>query len=1145
MSKSRSIIASAMLVFGLFSVQFAFAQEGSSEDSLENKKSLDFIFSIGGGVTRYLGDVQDRSDRVTAHVFGNRAAADLNLGLGLSKSFVLNFNAVYGKLSGNENTFGEHRNFQSQMVLGGVNAEYNFAGLYKGRLPVVNPFIVAGAYYSNYFNVSTDIYYNGDSEYYYWSDGKIRDMPETEANQDIAGNIGRDYEYETSLVKGSVHSFTASGGLGIDLHLSRAFSVRLMSRYFFAVTDKVDGFYQGAAAGLSDGYFLNQMSLVVNTSAFSASRRESMNTYKYLFDPAILVEVESEDGDGDGVLDMDDRCAYTPSGIEVDKEGCPLDKDEDGIADYLDIDPKSAKGELVTTKGASLNYELIEDRWINTEGARVISWNKDYSNPRFEKEEGNYAVSFTVEKDKAIEETTLRRKYPKLIRNEMDDSLVVFSVGTYEEFDSAVKESVDANTQSGIEAYVVRPEYAEAVAKELAALVIPDSIVHGHNYGIRESISSVKSSKAYNSAALQMTIAKVEEQLDRQMPESMLVEQYLKGIAPYTWDSSVKSAYVEVNNDMQMHPLPPSEVLVLVDGAADKGDGEKVELPENLVVRVRTSSKSKLNFMPVRKEYVRADVNGDGLISVKEMESMRSAIVSGKGTMKLSEFNLMAERFNDFTENANEVEFGDAQSQFVEKPEYIRTIAKSLSTLKTTDAPEQEASYSVRESINRVKSSKAYNSPLLKKTIAEVEKQLNDQMPESKVVQLYLKALAPYTWDSTVKSDFVEVYDRLQQQPLPESETIAIVEDADTPEFAAKLVADVKPSPQAKLDFMPAPKAFVTADVNGDGLVSLNEVQWMRASVVNGEGKMEVEEFNQLVEQFTDFTENLSTTNSEETAGSYVERPEYASAIVKELAAMESPSSKDLSQNYGVKSSLSQVKSSDAYKSPLLKQIVVELEKQLNREMPESKLVQLYLKALAPYTWDGKVKSAFVEINEKLKLQPVPASESIAIVEDSPASKSKDDSLAEFKPSPKAKLDFMPVRKEFEVADLNGDGLVSSEEIEKVMNSIVEGNGVMEVEEFNRMAARYTDFTENVSPIDFGGTKAAYVDGVLTIFKPQNTDLNTDSRRLLARKYKEGDYNLDGELTPDEVQKIITAFMEGDETYTSDQIHELIDLYFK
>jgi OOP family OmpA-OmpF porin len=48
------------------------------------------------------------------------------------------------------------------------------------------------------------------------------------------------------------------------------------------------------------------------------------------------------DSDGDGVADKNDKCPDTPKGVQVDRNGCPLDRDKDGIPDYLDGCPDVA-----------------------------------------------------------------------------------------------------------------------------------------------------------------------------------------------------------------------------------------------------------------------------------------------------------------------------------------------------------------------------------------------------------------------------------------------------------------------------------------------------------------------------------------------------------------------------------------------------------------------------------------------------------------------------------------------------------------------------------------------------------------------------------------------------------------------------------
>ena len=49
--------------------------------------------------------------------------------------------------------------------------------------PVLNPFITTGAYYGNYFDVRSDMFYGAGQEYHYWPNGiydRSEDAPNSE-----------------------------------------------------------------------------------------------------------------------------------------------------------------------------------------------------------------------------------------------------------------------------------------------------------------------------------------------------------------------------------------------------------------------------------------------------------------------------------------------------------------------------------------------------------------------------------------------------------------------------------------------------------------------------------------------------------------------------------------------------------------------------------------------------------------------------------------------------------------------------------------------------------------------------------------------------------------------------------------------------
>ena len=63
------------------------------------------------------------------------------------------------------------------------------------------------------------------------------------------------------------------------------------------------------------------------------------------------------DSDKDGVPDYLDKCPGTPSGVAVDKDGCPLDSDQDGVPDYLDKCPGTPSGVAVDKDGCPLDSD--------------------------------------------------------------------------------------------------------------------------------------------------------------------------------------------------------------------------------------------------------------------------------------------------------------------------------------------------------------------------------------------------------------------------------------------------------------------------------------------------------------------------------------------------------------------------------------------------------------------------------------------------------------------------------------------------------------------------------------------------------------------------------------------------------------------
>lgn len=137
------------------------------------------------------------------------------------------------------------------------------------------------------------------------------------------------------------------------------------------------------------------------------------------------------------------------------------------------------------------------------------------------------------------------------------------------------------------------------------------------------------------------------------------------------------------------------------------------------------------------------------------------------------------------------------------------------------------------------------------------------------------------------------------------------------------------------------------------------------------------------------------------------------------------------------------------------------------------------------------------------------------------------------------------IPEKFLLIDFNGDGLISSDEVLKAIEELMDGYSVYTARDILELVELYRDKMEGARVVDFGGTLAVYVDGKLNILPNKKDDGLTPQQRFLARKYQDVDYNGDGRLTPDEISRIIKEHQEGRSRYSADQINELIDLFFE
>ena len=134
---------------------------------------------------------------------------------------------------------------------------------------------------------------------------------------------------------------------------------------------------------------------------------------------------------------------------------------------------------------------------------------------------------------------------------------------------------------------------------------------------------------------------------------------------------------------------------------------------------------------------------------------------------------------------------------------------------------------------------------------------------------------------------------------------------------------------------------------------------------------------------------------------------------------------------------------------------------------------------------------------------------------------------------------------EFVDADYNTDGLITADEVMRVIEEVLEGVSPLSISQLYNLIDFYNEYMQGAQVIDFGGTMAVYVDGTLNVLNNYTPDGLSDTERFLVNKYADVDFNNDGKLTPDEVNRMISMFKEGKSNYNQEDILDLIDLFFE
>lgn len=315
------------------------------------------------GVLSYVGEIGK------GYEFNSPFSGNYALRLSFVQPVVrfLDFHAFVwkGRVSANERGIDRNLNFQSNLFAGGFSFTYNFANFLKDER-IVEPLIDVGFQVID-FNSKTDLIDEFGNTYHYWSDGSIRNVPESSGLPvDETLRLQRDFVYETDL-RSSLenelgrydnHAFSIPLTVGAQMNMTPRWKARVSATYHYMFSDYLDG-VTPSRSGVNKGDGANDALVFISagirynfTKASGTGSSEDGGEFYPLDD--------FEDSDNDGVWDFEDDCMGTPEGVEIDLRGCPLDDDEDNFPNYRDMEVNSPRGAPVDTVGVALSEADID-----------------------------------------------------------------------------------------------------------------------------------------------------------------------------------------------------------------------------------------------------------------------------------------------------------------------------------------------------------------------------------------------------------------------------------------------------------------------------------------------------------------------------------------------------------------------------------------------------------------------------------------------------------------------------------------------------------------------------------------------------------------------------------------------------------------
>ncbi len=314
------------------------------------------VVGMAAGVFNFYGDVNNNYRNPSMINPGGKLI--ISSYIDKQHIFMYDIYVLFGELSGNESGLERNLNFSTRVFSMGANLHYEFAHFVGNKHLTASPFVEIGLG-TLQFSPKGDLEDENGNLYVYAPDGTIRDVGDM--------IIGRDFVYESDLRSLDLYgqgNYSQFGvvmpvGLGLNANLSKRVSMRVGTSFNFTTSDYIDNVGNKAGLELKNKRpdFFNFSYLSFHFDLFSEPEYVTVEKMYLDFEED---DILMGDEDMDWVLDFGDECPFTPYGIEVDTMGCPLDSDNDLIADYLDREVDSPENAFVDDYGVQIDEaELI------------------------------------------------------------------------------------------------------------------------------------------------------------------------------------------------------------------------------------------------------------------------------------------------------------------------------------------------------------------------------------------------------------------------------------------------------------------------------------------------------------------------------------------------------------------------------------------------------------------------------------------------------------------------------------------------------------------------------------------------------------------------------------------------------------------